>query len=126
MRVDFGDGTPQEEFTQTENLLAIDHAYPAGGPYRITVRVEDEDGNSAEASANILAELPKLSIERQPDGSVTISWPTVPGNFALLGTDSLASGRWVTFRSTATTAGGRDSVVLPTGGSMLFFRLMTE
>ena len=92
----------------------------------MSVRVADQDGNTVEKTADILPDRPSLAIERLANGSVKISWPSVHGGYALLVNESLDPAGWTKLTTNATTANGRDTVVIPGGASRAFWRLVTE
>ncbi len=71
------------------------------------------------------APLLKVSINPQLQ-TVTISWPSSSGSFALQANGNLATSNWINYGGTVNNAGGTNSItVSPLAGS-LFFRLKSQ
>jgi len=67
---------------------------------------------------------PLLTIARQSDGTVLVSWPTSPTGFSLQQRTSVGAGAWGAFTGQVSVQGAQSVAVVPPQGSVsMFYRL---
>src|SRR5262249_6760695 len=69
---------------------------------------------------------PSLSVQSGGGDTLTLSWPTSTGAFAVQQNPGLAPSQWTTLTNTPVVVGAQNHVTVPKTQSGMFFRLISQ